>query len=91
MKQSQYDPTLKDHFTENEARRWIRHLEKIIESLEKREKEAKARNANFSRLNTELKRKIRRFIFRMQVLQERHPEIDFGLDEFLVMKQEEEY
>lgn len=82
MKQSQYDPTLKDHFTENEARDWIRHLEKIIESLENREKVAKTKNKRFCLINTELRRKYKRLMFKMQVLQERHPEIDFGLDEF---------
>lgn len=82
MKLSQYDPTLKDHFTENEARRWIRHLENIIESLEKKEKVAKSKNVSLCVINTELRRKYKRLMFKMQVLQERHPEIDFGLDEF---------
>lgn len=82
MKQSQFDPTLKDHFTENEARQWIQHLEKIIESLEKREKIAKAKNLKFAVTNTELRRKFKRLMFKMMVLQERHPEIDFGLKDF---------
>lgn len=82
MKQSQFDPTLKDHFTENEARQWIRHLEKIIESIEKREKTAKAKNLKFAVTNTELRRKFKRLMFKMTVLQERHPEIDFGLKDF---------
>ena len=79
---SQYDPTLKEHFTEEEARRWIRHLEKIIESHENRWIETKQKNYKLAEKNTHLQRKIKRLVEKLRFLQEQHPEIDFGIDDF---------
>lgn len=82
MKQSQHDPTLKEYSTEREIRQWIRHLEKIIEDLERREKAAKLKNATFAEKNTQLRRKYKRLITRVRFLQKKYPEIDFGLGQF---------
>lgn len=82
MKQSEYDPTLREHFTEKEARNWIRHLEKVIESLELKLKRAKGLNGKFSAKNTALNRKYKRLMIHIEYLQEEHPDIDFGLESF---------
>lgn len=82
MKQSQYDPTLKEHFTEEEARRWIRHLEKIIESYEKKEKYRKEKNALFTAKFAETKKRLARVITHLEFLQEKFPDIDFGVEAF---------
>lgn len=83
MKQSQYDPTLKAYFTQEEARQWIRHLEKIIESLEKKLKVAGSKNLESVKRNTELRRKYKRLIAKIEFLQEQHHDINFGLEEFI--------
>lgn len=61
MKQSQFDPTLKEHFTENEARNWIRHLEKIIETLDGRLKKAREKTARMADRNTYHSRMAKRY------------------------------
>lgn len=83
MKQSKYDPTLKEHFSEEEARRWIRHLEKIIEQYENREKYAKEKNARFTERHMQTKRKLARLITHLEFLQEKYPDIEMGLDAFI--------
>ena len=82
MKQSEHDPTLKEHFSEEEARQWIRHLEKVIESLEQKIKKAKENNEKFIEKNTYYRRKYNRIIAHFEFLQEKHPDIDFGLEQF---------
>ena len=82
MNKSEHDPTLKEHFSENEARQWIRHLEKIIENLENREKKRKEKNALFTEKHQFLKLKLKRIIAHFEFLQEKYPDIDFGLDKF---------
>ena len=79
---SEHDPTTKEHFTEEEARQWIRHLEKVIESQENKAIKAKQRNAYFAEKNTSMRRKIKRLIEKLRFLQEQHPDIDFGIEEF---------
>lgn len=83
MEQSRHDPTLKEHFTENEARRWIRHLEKVIESKEKKLKKNGERTANLQQHLNYYRNKYRRILARLQFLQEQHPNIDFGVDDFV--------
>lgn len=78
MKQSKNDPTLRSHFTEEEARQWIRHLERVIERLEAKDKKRLELQSKL----TYYRRKYRRFFARVEFLQEEHPEIDFGLDDF---------
>ena len=78
---SEHDPTTKEHLTEEEARSWIRHLEKVIEKQEDRTIKAKQRNAYFAEKNTSMRRKIKRLVEKLRFLQEQHPDIDFGLDE----------
>ena len=82
MKQSENDPTLREHFTEREARDWIRHLEKIIDSQEDKIKRKKGVNREFAEINTKLRRKYKRLLAHVEYLQEQHPDIDFGLEAF---------
>ena len=70
MKQSEHDPTLKEHFTEDEARMWIRHLEKIIESLEKKAKASAERSAQQSEKAKYYRDKIKRLEARIDFLEE---------------------
>lgn len=86
MKQSQYDPTLKEHFSEEEARRWIRHLEKLVDAYEEKYKNQK----KFSKekgieLRGKLdyyRKKYLRIITHLEFLQEKYPDIDFGVEAF---------
>lgn len=82
MKQSQYDPTLKEHFTEAEARRYIHHLKNVIASLENKLRISGEKNAMFADKHTQTKRKLKRLITHLEYLQEQYPNIDFGVNAF---------
>lgn len=83
MKQSKYDPTLKEHFSEEEARRWIRHLEKVIDSLEHQKQfEIEKRRSMYDRFQ-KAKIKYERLLTHLEYLQEKYPDIEMGLDTFI--------
>ena len=82
MKQSENDPTIKEHFTENEARNHIRHLNNVIASLENKLRVSGEKNAMLAEKHTIVKRKLKRLIAHVEFLQEKYQNIDFGLDKF---------
>ena len=70
MNQSEHDPTLRDHFSEDEARQWIRHLERVAETQENKKKIACEKNKQLAEKNTYLSRKCRRLEASVEYLQQ---------------------
>lgn len=68
--------------TPSEMRQQIRKLENIIKSYEKRLKKKTDMLVERQSKLTYYRNKYNRFLARMTFLQEQHPEIDFGLDDF---------
>lgn len=68
--------------TPSEMRRHIQHLEKVIKSYEKRLKKKTEMLVERQEKLRYYRNKYNRFLARMTFLQEQHPEIDFGLDDF---------
>lgn len=71
MNQSEHDPTLLDHFSEEKARQWIRHLERVAETQENKKKIACEKNKQLAEKNTFLSRKCRRLEASVEYLQQR--------------------
>lgn len=70
MKQSPHDPTLKEHFGETEARQWIRHLERIIEMLERKLARSGEKNRYLVEKSTFRNRQNKRLKIHIQSLED---------------------
>ena len=76
MNQSPNDPTLKDYFTQDEARRWIRHLEKIVDKEKEYQKKIHERNAKLQERFVHFNKKSRRLEFQNEFLTKRVTQLE---------------
>jgi predicted nuclease with TOPRIM domain len=76
MNQSQHDPTLKVYFTQDEARQWIRHLEKIVDNEKTKNKKLHESNAKLDERFKHFSAKCKRLDFQNEYLENRVKQLE---------------